>query len=132
LKFLLFCCAYLITGLLSACTIDHTEGNSRLSPTVTAAIRKGITSKDQVRALLGDPQSTKTQRPVPQPSGIAPLPAKLIASEIWAFWTKSDRKPLVTLPFITPARPQHSSYTVFIFFDAQGVVLDCQFEDEHT
>jgi hypothetical protein len=132
LKLLVLCCAYLITGLLSACTFDHTEGNSRVSPTATAAIKKGITSKDQVRALLGDPQSTKTQRPVTQPPGVAPLSVKLTATEIWAFWTRSDRKPLLTLPFITAARPLHSSYTVFIFFDEHGVVLECQYEDEHT
>jgi len=130
-KFRVLFLSILIAVALSACSSEHQTGNSRLNPSVAAAIRKGTTTKDQVRALLGDPQSTKTQLPVPQPPGIEPLPAKWTASEIWAYWTKSDQKPLVSLPFAS-ARPKHSSYAVFIFFDGQGVVLDCQSEEVHS
>jgi hypothetical protein len=121
----------LMGGLLSACTFERKEGNGKLAPGAVAAIQKGVTTKDQVRALLGPPQSMKTQVPVLQPPGLAPLPAKQTASELWAFWNSSDRKPLVALPFIA-AKPHHASYTVIIFFDAQGVVLDYDIEDAHS
>jgi hypothetical protein len=124
-------CALLAAGLFSACTYEHREGNDRLSPNVTASLRRGVTTKEQVRALLGAPQSTKTQVPVIQPAGADPLPAKLTASEIWAYWKSSDLKPLVALPIIS-AKPRHTSYTVIIFFDSTGMVLDCEIEDMHT
>jgi len=121
---------FLLATLLTACS-EHTTGNGRLNPAVAASIQKGITTKDKVRALLGNPQSIKTQLPVIQPRGVAPLPAKRTASEIWAFWNSTDRKPLVALPF-TATRPQHASYTIVIYFDERGVVLDSETEDIHT
>jgi hypothetical protein len=130
-KFQVLFIIFLFAGLLTACSSEHTTGNSRLNPAVAASIQKGITTKDKVRALLGNPQSTKTQLPVIQPPGVAPLPAKRTASEIWAFWNTTDRKPLVALPF-TAAKPQGASYTVIIYFDERGVVLDCETEDVHT
>jgi hypothetical protein len=118
-------------SLLAACTYEHREGNDRISPNAISSIRKGITAKEQVRSVLGDPQSIKTQRPIPQPPGAAPLQAKWTASEIWAFWKSSDRKPLVSLPFIS-ARHEHSSFMVIIYFDERGVVLDSEIEDIHS
>lgn len=131
MKFRAFFRLLLVAALLSACSYEHTTGNGRLNPGVATAIKKGITTKAQVRTLLGDPQSTKTQMPIPQPPGVAALPAKWTASEIWAYWTERDQKTLFTLPFMS-ARPKHSSYTIIIYFDAQGVVLDCQPEEMHT
>lgn len=131
MKFKLSCCALLAVGLLSACSYESKEGNSRLTPAKAASIQKGITSKAQVRALIGEPQSIKTQVPVVQPAGTVDLPAKLTASEILAFWYKTERKPFVALPRISE-KPRESSYTVIIFFDSSGTVLDCQVEDLHS
>ena len=127
----LFLAVLSLGGILASCTYEHTEGNVRLSPNVTASILKGVTTKEQVRAVLGAPQSTKTQRPIPQPPGVERLQAKWTASEIWAFWKNSDRKPLFSFPFIS-ARREHSSFMVIIYFDERGVVLDSEVEDVHS
>jgi hypothetical protein len=127
-KFRLSCCALLAAGLLSACTYESKTGNARLTPEITTSIRKGITSKEQVRALLGDPQSTKSQLPISQPPGGAILPAEFSASEIWAYWSSTDTKPLIPLSIFS-GKPGHSRYTVIIFFDPYGTVLDCKTED---
>jgi hypothetical protein len=119
---------FFLTGLLSACS---SGGNDRLNPAVAAAIKKGVTSKDQIRALLGAPQSMKIQVPIVLPPGVTSLPAKQTATEIWAFWNSSARKPAVTRPFIASKR-DHASYTVIIFFDAHGIVLDYSIEAVHT
>ena len=127
----LFLAVLSLGSLLASCTYENTEGNNRLSPNVTASIRKGVTTKEQVLAILGAPQSTKTQRPILQPPGVERLQAKWTASEIWAFWKNSDRKPLFSLPFIS-ARREHSNFMVIIYFDERGVVLDSEVEDVHS
>jgi len=81
--------------------------------------------------LLGNPQSTKTQVPVVQPPDAPPLPAKRIAAEMWAYWYSTDRRPLAPLPFAA-ARPKHTNYTLIIYFDSLGTVLDYDTEDIHT
>lgn len=99
-----------------------------LGPAAAAAIRKGTTNKAQVRALLGEPRSIERQVPVPvqpQAPGVAPLPAKYTASEIWTYWTVSKHKSSDAAPGTKPAR-----FCVVVFFDAKGIVLDCETEEE--
>jgi outer membrane protein assembly factor BamE (lipoprotein component of BamABCDE complex) len=109
---------------MAGCGFDSNSGSKRLSPAMVASIRNGVTTKLQVRGLLGAPQSVKTQLPVQQPPGTEPLPVKYLASEIWAFW--SDKKQ--SKPFFALGAAKTSRYLVIIYFDAQGVVLDCQSE----
>lgn len=129
MNFKFFCCALLAAGFLSACTYERNEGNSRLTPATATRITKGVTTKEQVRTFLGNPQSTKIQVPILQPPGVPPLRAKHTATEIWAYWSSSDTKPL--FPFAT-AKTRHTSYTIIIYFDATGTVLDCETEDIHS
>ncbi len=115
---------FLGAGLLVSCGSGTRGANKGISAVKLAAIRNGVTTKEQVRTLFGDPQSSKTQAPVRQPPGTYPLPAKYTASEIWAFWSKSDKGPLLHLPFT--ARPaEKPPCTVIIYFDERGTVLDC-------
>lgn len=125
------CLVFLSTGLLSACGSEQTTGNRGLNPDKVSLIQKGTATKEQVRALLGTPQSTKTQIPVYQPPGTTPLPAKQTASEIWAYWANRVQKQRLTLPLTAPGKAHQSSYTVIVYFDAHGVVLDCQTQEGH-
>lgn len=118
------CLALLAVSLLAAC--GHDSGNTRLTPALVANIRAGVTTKEQVRALLGAPQSTKTQLPLSQPAGAASLPAKLTASEIWGFW-RDRRKSSFPRPFADAAAGT-ARYLVIVYFDDRGTVLDCQSE----
>jgi hypothetical protein len=96
-----------------------------LGPTAAAAIRTGKTNKAQVRALLGEPQSIERQVPLRQTPGIEPLPAKYLASEIWTYWTVSKHRSSDAAPGTKPAR-----FCVVVFFDAQGIALDCETEED--
>ncbi|HEY6874285.1 MAG TPA: hypothetical protein VI298_16290 [Geobacteraceae bacterium] len=131
MKVHLFTLLLFLAALLSACGSGRDTVNPRLTPTAIAAIQKGTTTREQVRALLGAPQSAKTQAPIPHPPGTPPLPAKYAASEVWAFWSARTESSWFRLPFIAPKAKQ-SGYTVIIFFDPQGAVLDCQVEEKHT
>ncbi|HEX9078206.1 MAG TPA: hypothetical protein VF795_01380 [Desulfuromonadaceae bacterium] len=120
---------FLGAGLLVACSTGTHAANKGISAVKLAAIRNGMTTKDQVRTLLGDPQSSKMQVPVRQPQGVPPLPAKYIASEIWAFWSRSDKGPSFHLPF-APRSVEKPPCTVIIYFDERGTVLDCETSGE--
>jgi hypothetical protein len=120
----LTCLTLLIAVLLTVCGCTPAPGNNRLGPAAVSNIRNGITTKEQVRALLGAPQSTERQQPIRQPSGVEPLPAKYTASEIWAYWTDVNPRHL----FSISAPAKQSRYLVVIYFDERGVVLDCQTE----
>jgi len=110
--------------LLTVCGCTSAPSNKRLGPTAVSTIRNGITTKEQVRALLGAPQSTERQEPIRQPSGAEPLPAKYTASEIWAYWNNVNPRHLLSIS--APNRQER--YLVVIYFDERGVVLDCQTE----
>jgi hypothetical protein len=114
----------LIAVLLTACGCAPAPGNNRLGPSAVSTIRNGITTKEQVRALLGAPQSTERQQPIRQPSGVEPLPVKYTASEIWAYWTDVNPRHL----FSISASTKQERYLVVIYFNERGVVLDCQTE----
>lgn len=114
----------LIAVLLTACGCSPGQGNNRLGPSAVSTIRNGITTKEQVRALLGAPQSTERQQPIRQPTGGVPLPAKYTASVIWAYWTDVNPRHLFSIS--APAKQER--YLVVIYFDERGVVLDCQTE----
>ncbi len=117
---------FLGAGLLISCDAGRHTVNKRINTGTLAAIQKGATTKEQVRVLLGDPQSSKIQTPVQQPPGVSPLPAKYTASEIWGFWTDIDNK--FHLPFTH--RPTKPPCTVIIYFDQRGIVLDCETSGE--
>ncbi len=114
---------FLGAGLLSSCDTGRASVNREISAAKLAAIRSGITTKDQVRALFGPPRSSKTQLPVRQPPGIS-LPAKYTASEIWAFWTDANNGPSIHLPFFARHSAEKPPFTVIIYFDERGTVLD--------
>ncbi len=122
----------LIDLLLTACGCTPAPSNnrlgpsavSRLGPAAVSTIRNGITTKEQVRALLGAPQSTALQQPIRQPPGVETLPVKYTASEIWAYWTEVNPRHL----FSISAPDKQERYLVVIYFDERGVVLDCQTE----
>ncbi len=118
---------FLYTGLLVSCGGDE-AANRKISAVRVAAIRNGLT-KEQVRLLLGEPQSRKTQAPVRQPPGMPPLPAKYTASEIWAFWSHGGKESSYHLPF-TASTAKKPPCTVIIYFDERGVVLDCETSGE--
>ena len=92
-------------------------------PAAAATIRTGVTTKQQVHALLGTPQLMERQVPIRQPAGGEPLPAKYLASEIWTYRTYSRHKTESATPNAKP-----SCYFIVVFFDAQGTVLDCETE----
>ncbi len=115
-------------AMLVSCGTSGNVVNRKISSVKVAAIRSGLT-KDQVRALLGDPQSLKTQVPVRQPPGVSPLPAKYTASEIWAFWSSNNTGSSLHLPF-TARAPEKPPCTVIVYFDERGTVLDCQTSGE--
>jgi hypothetical protein len=119
----------LFAVLLSACGSERTSGNTRLKPEIVASIQKGVTTREQVRSLLGAPQSVKTQVPITSPSGPQTLPAKVTATEIWAFWTTRDSKPGIAAKMTNSSKPRHTSLTILIYFDVDGIVLDCQIEE---
>ena len=114
----------LIVLLLTACGCTPAPSNNRLGPSAVSTIRNGITTKEQVRALLGAPQSTALQQPIRQPPGVETLPVKYTASEIWAYWTDVNPRHL----FSISAPDKQERYLVVIYFDERGVVLDCQTE----
>jgi hypothetical protein len=116
---------FLCSGLLAACSSGRNPGNAKVTPDAVATIRKGMTTKEQVRAVLGPPLSTKTQLPIHPPPGAAPLPAKLTAAEVWGFWN-GGRQGKTGL--FSTAPPVNTGYTVIIFFNEQGIVLDYQAE----
>ncbi len=117
-KYLLFVLIILATVVLLAYAPIYPE--KRLGPMAAASIRNGVTTNHQVRALLGAPQSVARQIPMRQPDGSEPLPAKLVASEIWTYWTGTSHE----LPFVG----KRARYLVTVFLDERGIVLDCQTE----
>jgi hypothetical protein len=119
-------------GLLSACGSEQSSGNTRVTPGIVTSIHKGATTREQVRTLLGPPQSVKTQLPIAQPPGLQPLPARRTASEIWAYWISRDSKPGIASKLLNSAKPRHKSITILIYFDANGIVLDSQVEEGQT
>jgi len=121
----------LLAGILSACGSEQISGNESLTPGIVASIRKGVTTREQVRALLGAPQSLKTQVPITQPPGLQPLPARHTASEIWAYWITKDSRPGMVTKMLNSSRSRHSSFTIIIYFDRSGNVLDCQGQEGH-
>ncbi len=124
-KIQFFVMLFLGACLLSSCDTGKTTVNREISAVKLAAIRSGITTKDQVRALFGAPQSSKTQLPVRQPPGIS-LPAKYTASEIWAFWTDTNNGSSIHLPFFARHSAEKPPFTIIIYFDERGTVLDCE------
>jgi hypothetical protein len=131
-KISLLCFTFLIAGSLTACNSGQDTGNKKLSVTAISSIKNGITTKEQVRAMLGNPQSTKTQLPVRQSPGMPLLPAKYTASEIWAFWTDNKERTSFSLSFTAGKKPKQSRYLVIIYFDEQGIVLDCETETSNS
>jgi hypothetical protein len=118
----------LFAGFLSACGSEQTSGNTRLNPDMAASIRKGVTTREQIRTLLGSPQSVKRQVPIAPSPGLHQLPARLAASEIWAYWLTKDSQPGIAAKLMKSTKPRHTSFTILIFFDANGIVLDSQIE----
>jgi len=119
----------LLAGILSACGSEQISGNRNLNPATVASVRNGVTTREQVRALLGAPLSQKTQVPVPQPPGLSPLPAKRTAAEIWAYRIAKESKAGLVRKLLKSDRPRHSSFTVIIYFDGNGVVLDSETQE---
>jgi len=119
----------LFACLLSACGSEQVSGNKNLTTGISASIRNGVTTKEQVRALLGAPQSQKAQVPITQPPGLNPLPAKLTATEIWAYWITKESSPGLARKLLKSAKSRHSSLTVIIYFDGNGIVLDSQVQE---
>lgn len=107
----------LFAGVLFVYGSGGATGKNRLGPVAVASIRNGITTKGEVRALLGKPQEIQMQVPVRQPPGAAPLPAKYAASEIWELSATG-----------TTATAKKLRYFIVVYFDERGVVLDCQTE----
>ena len=124
MKFLLSTLALLVVAVLLFFAPDYPRRAERLSPTAVASIRNGVTTKAQVRALLGPPQSVKLQEPVEQATGSDELPAKYLAREVWGYW--SERKQRGS--FFTRGAAKASRYLVIIYFDGRGVAIDCQAE----
>lgn len=124
MRTLLISLVFFVTALLVSCSSSEEADNNRINSGTLSAIRKGMTTKEQVRAILGAPQGTKTQVPVRQPAGITSLPAKYIAAEIWGYSTASNERPLFHLPFSASDSAKQASCTVIIFFDEHGTVLD--------
>jgi len=120
MKSLLFCSIFLIALLCILYGTNSSRHKSRLSPVAAATIRNGMTTKMEVRALLGTPNEMLTQVPIRQPAGAPPLEAKYTASEIWEYGRNASGK--------ADARAMASSYFVIVFFDERGVVLDCETE----
>lgn len=120
LKRLLFCAVFGAALLLVV--YRPAFPTKHVGPAAAATIRKGKTTKQQVRALLGDPQDIERQVPIRQTSGTELLTARYFASEIWTYWTYS-RHGTVAAP-----GARHSRYFVVVYFDAQGTVLDCETE----
>jgi len=121
-------CLTLLIALLTACGCSSAPGNKRLGPAAVSTIRNGITTKEQVRALLGAPQSMDRQLPIRQPAGGEPLPAKYTACEIWEYWTTINPRHLLS----SSAPDRQEKYFVVIYFDERGVVLDCETEVTHS
>ncbi len=113
---------FLGAGLLISCD----AGRNRINNGTLAAIQKGATTKEQVRVLLGAPQSSKIQTPIQQPPGVSPLPAKYTASEIWGFWSGNNNR--FHLPFTS--RATKPPCTDIIYFDQRGIVLDFETSGE--
>jgi hypothetical protein len=118
----------LFAGFLSACGSEQTSGNTRLNPDMAASIRKGVTTREQIRTLFGTPQSVKRQVPITPSPGLQQLPARLAASEIWAYWLTRDSHPGIAAKLMQSTKTRHTSFTILIFFDANGIVLDTQVE----
>lgn len=120
MKRLLLCTMFGVALLLVYRPVFPTK---HLGPAAAATIRKGKTTKYQVRALLGDPPYIDRQVPIRQTPGTEPLPAKFTASEIWTYRTYSRHGATNAAPGAKSPR-----YCITVFFDAQGTVLDCETE----
>jgi hypothetical protein len=127
MKFYLLCLIFLFTALVTVVCSGSISHQRVLGPTAAAAIRNGHTTKAQVRALLGPPQTIETRTPIPLTAGTAPLPAKYTAAEIWVFSAVRNGRS-TSLPFDSSAKNGQPRYFVIVYFDGQGVVLDCQTE----
>jgi hypothetical protein len=123
LKRLLLCTLFVAALLLIAYHPVYPTKN--LGPAAAATIRKGKTTKYQVKALLGAPQLVARQVPLRRTPQTESLPAKYLASEQWTYWTYGKHGPATAKPGAGPAR-----FFVVVFFDAQGTVLDCESELE--
>ena len=121
MRYFLLCLAFLVVLVLIV--YGPVYPAKRLGPMAAASIRNGITTSHQVHALLGTPQSVVRQVPMRQPPGSEPLPAKLVASEIWTYWTDTGREAMAL-----PSLAKRSRYVVTVFFDARGIVVDCATE----
>ena len=122
-KFLLPGAAVLLAAAFLFFGPSYPRRASKLSPASVASIRSGITSKAQVQALLGPPQVVNHQVPVRQPPGTETLPVKYLASEIWMYWTRSEKR-----SWFRSRAAERLGYGVTLFFDERGTVLDCQVE----
>jgi len=122
----------LVSSLLSGCGSEQVSGNRTLTREAVASIRNGVTTRDHIRALLGTPLSVKTQMPIARPPGSQTLPAKLAASEIWAYRISRNSNPGLAKKLMKSEKPRYSSTTVIIYFDGDGVVLDSKVEEEQS
>ncbi|HEY6006910.1 MAG TPA: hypothetical protein VIU40_01200, partial [Geobacteraceae bacterium] len=73
-KFLLPGAAVLLAAAFLFFGPSYPKRTSILSPAAVASIQSGITTKAQVRALLGPPQAVNHQVPVRQSPGAETLP----------------------------------------------------------
>ena len=124
MKLALLVFAFVIVGIVTYFSTVSTRNEKRLGPAAVATIKNGVTSKLQVQALLGVPQSAEKQIPIRQPAGAEPLPTKYTATEIWAYWSDDKKKSLVK----ASAGSRPSRFMAIIYFDERGIVLDCQTE----
>ncbi len=123
MKVYLLCLVFLVALMITVCSSGSSTGRKRLGPVAAATIRNGISTKFEVRALLGAPRTIERRVPVRQPVGTEPLPAKYTASEIWTFQTSEAQNSASLNPAM-----KHPRYIVVVFFDERGIVLDCRTE----
>jgi hypothetical protein len=119
LKRLLFCTVFVAALLFIA--YRPVYPTKKPGPAAAAAIRKGKTTKYQVQALLGAPQIVERQVPLRRTPETESMPAKYLATELWTYWTYGRHGSATAKPGAKPSR-----FFIVVYFDAQGIVLDCE------
>jgi outer membrane protein assembly factor BamE (lipoprotein component of BamABCDE complex) len=99
-------------------------GNENLKAESVTQIVKGKTTKSELLALLGPPQSITTRTLPTQAPGSPALPAALMAAETWMYWSHNIEGSAVVLPFYASTTSKSSNYIVTIYIDNGGMVMD--------
>jgi len=110
---------------LTACGFSHHAGNAALySNDPAQVIINGKTTKTDLIAAYGPPQTTQKRTVSPEERNNPNLPASLKAPETWIYWSNKTEGASVILPFMAHTTSSSSINTLVVYLDESGTVLD--------